>query len=86
MTHTLKTWAVYFQMQEQSRKPWELRRFDRPYKIGDTFISQEYDNEKQQYTGKENEYIITYILSDAEQFGLMPGYCILSLKNKEPNY
>ena len=52
----------------------------RPYKIGDKFLSQEFDQHKNEYTGKETLYEITYILRDAEMFGLKQGYCILSLK------
>lgn len=58
---------------------------DRPYEIGDTFVSQEWDPVKNAYTGKEASYIITYVLNgeEAEQFGLKPGYGILTLKEKE---
>lgn len=80
MTHALKTWANYYKEQENGNKLFELRKDDRPYKIGDKFLSQEFDQHKNEYTGKETTYYITYILRDAEMFGLKQGYCILSLK------
>ncbi len=82
MTHALKTWKPYFQLQEDGRKIFEVRKDDRKYKVGDTFLSQEWDQEKNEYTGRETAYYIDYILRDAENFGLMKGYCILQLKEK----
>lgn len=84
MTHAVKTWKLYYELQEQGKKLFELRKDDRPYKIGDKFLSQEFDQTKNEYTGREETYEIAYILRDAEMFGLKQGYCILQLK--EINY
>lgn len=81
MTHALKTWKQFFQPQEDGEKLFELRKDDRPYKVGEDFLSQEYDSQKNEYTGRETKYRITYILRDAEFFGLKKGYCILQLKS-----
>lgn len=81
MTHALKTWKQFFQPQEDGEKLFELRKDDRPYKVGDIFLSQEFDNSKNEYTGRETYYYITYILRDAEPLGLKSGYCILQLKS-----
>ena len=80
MTHTLKTWKLFFQPQYDGEKLFELRKDDRPYKVGDKFLSQEYDSKKNEYTGREAMFIIVYILRDAEFFGLKKDYCILQLK------
>lgn len=80
MTHAAKTWLEYYELQEEGEKLFELRKDDRPYKVGDYFLSQEFDNEKNEYTGRELRYIITYILRDADFLGLKNGYCILQLK------
>lgn len=80
MTHALKTWKQYYAAQEKGDKLFELRKDDRPYNVGDKFLSQEFDNTKNEYTGKETTYIISYVLRDAEFFGLKQGYCILQLK------
>lgn len=80
MTHALKTWIPFFDAQESGDKLFELRKDDRPYKIGDYFLSQEFDSKKNEYTGRETKYRITYILRDADFFGLKTGYCILQLK------
>lgn len=83
MTHCVKTWPEFFIMQESGQKPWELRKNDRNYQPGDTFISQEWDPVKKSYTGKETTYTIEYMLVDFA--GLKPGYCILTFKAKETN-
>ena len=80
MTHAVKTWTNFYKDQEAGKKLFELRKDDRPYNIGDKFLSQEYDQNKNEYTGKENTFIIAYILRDAEMFGLKQGYCILQLE------
>ena len=85
MTHAVKTWKQYFIAQENGYKLFELRKNDRNYKVGDTFISQEYDQNKGEYTGKETAYRISYVLTEASDFGLKKGYCILQLKEIEPS-
>lgn len=86
MTHAVKTWKIFFEPQEKGEKLFELRKDDRPYKVGDYFLSQEYDQVKNEYTGKETKYLITYILRNCEFFGLKKGYCILQLKEINDNF
>lgn len=86
MTHALKTWKLFFEPQQSGEKLFELRKDDRPYKVGDKFLSQEFDSQKNEYTGREAIYDITYVLRDADFFGLKQGYCILQLKAKEEYY
>lgn len=81
MTHALKTYPVFYQDIENESKTFELRKDDRPFKVGDTILLQEYDGDKKQYTGKETKRIITYILRSVPIFGLKPGFVILGLKN-----
>ena len=83
MTHALKTWKEYYKEQENGNKLFEIRKDDRPYKVGDKFLSQEYDNVKNEYTGRETTYFISYVLRNAEMFGLATGYVILQLKEIE---
>lgn len=86
MTHALKTWPEYFRQIESRAKNFEIRKHDRPFAQGDTVILQEWDPKKEQYTMKEEHRIITYILSGAKEFGLMDGYCIFGMKEKESEY
>lgn len=85
MLHALKTWPGYFKAVKDGSKPFEIRRNDRPFKVGDTLMLQEYNNDGSEYTGQEYATIITYILSgsEAENLGCKKGYCILGIKEKE---
>lgn len=82
MTHALKTWPEYYKLIVSGEKPFELRKDDRPFVVGDTLILQEFNPEKNEYTGKESEFNIGYILRNAPNFGLKKGFCILGLTNK----
>lgn len=82
MTHALKTYPEYFKAIESGDKTFELRKDDRPFKVGDTILLQEYDPEKKTYTGKEISMAIGYILRDAVKFGLKAGFCIIGLKEQ----
>ncbi len=84
MTHTLKTIQPYYDDVAKGFKTFELRKMDRPFSDGDTIILQEFDGEK--LTGREQTFIIDYILKDCPQYGLMEGYCILGLKNEPIRY
>lgn len=81
MTHALKTWPEFYESIESGEKNFELRKFDRPFTVGDTLILQEWDPGKAIYTGKERSVEIGYILSDVPpEFGLIKGFCILGFK------
>lgn len=55
-------------------KTFEIREDDRNYKVGDIVCLNEWDGGD--YTGRYMKKTITYILRDAEEYGLKPGYCI----------
>lgn len=77
--HDLKTIQPYFNDVGRGVKNFEIRKYDRDFKVGDKIILYEYVEDK--LTGAWLRRRIIYILRDAEQFGLMPGYCILGLEN-----
>ena len=45
--------------------------------MGDVLVLREYDGK--QYTGRVVYKTVTYVLRDAEHFGLMPGYCVIGM-------
>lgn len=86
MTHALKCWPEFFKAISDGSKPFELRKDDRPFEVGDDLIIQEYRPEENSgYTGEEIKKVISYILRDAPKFGLKQGYIIIGLKEKENN-
>jgi hypothetical protein len=81
MTHALKTWPEFYKAVESGDKNFELRRFDRPFKVGDVLLLQEWDKDTQEYTGHELKRTITYILSgNVNRFGLFADFCVLGIK------
>lgn len=76
--HELKTWPIPFRAVRDGLKPWELRKDDRDYQVGDVLRLQEWHPSVEAYTGHELERVVTWKLAGG-QFGLPVGYCILSL-------
>jgi ASC-1-like (ASCH) protein len=80
MTHELKTWMSYYAAIKSGEKQFELRKNDRGFKQGDCLILYEYDHTKNEYTGSALVRYVTYVLEGKPEFGIVPGYCIMSLQ------
>ena len=81
MTHCLKTEPVFFKDIVSGIKTFEVRKFDRDFKEGDPLLLQEYDPEKQAYTGNEWSGSITYLFTDPKY--VKKDFCILGIKEQE---
>lgn len=79
MTHELKILKPYFDAVVSGDKTFELRKDDRPYKIGDTLILREI-GAGNTFTGRFIRKKVGYILRDCPEYGLDNDYCILSLR------
>lgn len=90
--HELKCWPEYFQAVKRGDKPFEIRKADRIFKVGDMLWLREFDpgNEGHEgmdvvqaaYTGDELRGLkITYILANG--VFLQRGYVVLGLKLME---
>lgn len=64
----------YFDAVISGKKKFEIRKDEDELQIGDAVILKEWDGEK--YSGRETGRRIEYILRDAPEYGLMPGYMI----------
>jgi Domain of unknown function (DUF3850) len=73
--HKLKTWPLYFSAVRGGWKPFEIRKDDRDYKVGDVLILQCYDPATQTYNGEEEARLVTYI-TDYEQ---KPGFVVMGI-------
>lgn len=62
MEHELKCWPEYYDAVERGDKPFEIRKWDRPYRVGDTLLLRRYDPSTQDYTGQQMRRKITYLL------------------------
>lgn len=86
-THELKTWPHPFQAVLDGRKPFEWRRDDRGFGVGDTLVLSEWDpawrspvgeGQRVGYTGRKVEVEVTYILRGA--FGVPEGYVVMGIR------
>ena len=56
----------------------EIRKDEDDIKPGDILILREWDGNG--YTGHQTKREVTAVLKDCPEYGLMEGYCILSLQ------
>jgi len=78
--HTLKSWPRFFWPVWGGIKPFELRKDDRQFAVGDDIELREYDPDRDQFSGQRWSGVITYIIRPDDGVpGLEPGYCILGL-------
>ena len=78
MIHELKIAPEYFAEVISGRKSFEVKKFDRPYHVGDLLALNEYDSERRCYTGNSCLVYIDYILNDLKY--CRAGYVIMSIK------
>ena len=81
MIHELKTWSVPFEAVIGGNKTFEVRRHDRPFRVGDTLRLREYDPVSRSYRGRACDVDVTYII-EGDQFGIAPGYCVMIIRRK----
>ena len=62
MFHDLKCWPEYFQAVKSGIKPFELRKDDRGYAVGDVLHLREFDPDTALYTGDEIDKTVIYVL------------------------
>ena len=82
-THELKTWPPYFGAVLSGRKPFEVRRDDRSFAVGDELVLREFWPNRQEYTGRECRRRVTYVLRGAEPFGMREGFVVLGLEESD---
>lgn len=76
--HELKTWLDSYDSIASKIKQFDIRKNDRNFKVGDTFILKEWDPETKKYTGNILNANVDYILHGG-QFGIEEGYCVMSI-------
>ncbi|MGI5848796.1 MAG: DUF3850 domain-containing protein [Christensenellales bacterium] len=85
MEHRLKCWPEYFKAVKDGLKPFEIRKWDRPYAVGDTVILEEWNPETLDFTGDSIVREITYVLDmtylPGDKIPHFAGYAALGLNN-----
>lgn len=79
VTHDLKCWAPYFDAIVRGTKPFEWRKNDRDYRVGDVLCLRRFDNLSQRHTGSVAYRRISYMLTSG--FGMPEGYAVLALSD-----
>lgn len=79
MIHELKIWLRFYEAVVSGVKPFEVRKNDRNFKVGDTLCLQEYLPIIGKYTGRQINVVVSYILDD-DSF-LRDGIVILGFQN-----
>jgi hypothetical protein len=90
--HVLKTWSPWFEAHRDGLKPWELRRDDRGYQVGDFLVLRKFEPEARVpglATGPSRgtwgeEYTVSRVIyvarGDVPPLGLVPtGYVLMTL-------
>lgn len=80
--HELKILPEYFNDIAKGTKKFEIRKADRDYRLGDTLVLQEWDHELKEYTGKELEVYVIYILGDESGY-VLDGHVVMTIAGKE---
>ena len=88
MEHKLKCWPEYFQAVQSGDKLFEIRKFDRPYSVGDTLLLREYNPKTRDYTGQKIRCEISFLLDlmylPGEDRPIYGGYVALGLRLPQP--
>jgi hypothetical protein len=78
VVHELKTAPPYFESVWNGHKPFEIRKFDREYRVGDLLKLREWNGEVG-YTGRTIWADILSVLSNVSEYGLMDGFCVIGI-------
>lgn len=67
-----KVWREFFEQIISGKKRFELRLADFEVKEGDILVLEEWDKDKQEYTGRKVEVVATYIFKTKDQAFWLP--------------
>lgn len=81
--HELKVWPPHYDAVECDEKPFEIRKADRDFQVGDVCRMREYIPATHgfpgSFSGKVCHRRICYVLNGGE-FGMLPGFVVLGIK------
>lgn len=77
--HDLKCWPEFFLLSNARMKPFEYRKNDRDFRVGDYLALQEYCPRLQGYTGRVSIWCVTLVIDNAP--GLPDGYVVMTVES-----
>ena len=83
--HQVKSWSHLYDAIVSGVKPYDLRKNDRDYRIGDTLRLSRYDNIGGRFTGEYCDRKVSYITNNITPYAVssavLPNeYCILGFE------
>lgn len=78
MIHELKIHPKYFEEVLAGKKTFEVRENDRDFKTGDLLALNEYDPEKNAYTGRSAVVYVDYACTSTQY--VREGFAVMSIK------
>lgn len=75
--HRLKTVQPYYDAVASGMKSFDIRRADRPFRVGDHLMLEEYAGLA--YTGRTEHRVITYVMDDPQY--VKPGTVVLGIRD-----
>lgn len=78
MMHELKIWPVNYEAVATGAKKYEIRKCDRPFKVGDQVMLREWYPETKQFTGRSSIFRITH-MTEPGAWGLPEDICVFSI-------
>lgn len=78
--HELKTWPAYLDEIWQGRKTLDLRPDDRGFEAGQVLRLRDWHPGTGAWGGRSVLVRVAHVLRDVPHFGLVPGYCALSIR------
>ena len=82
IVHDLKCWPEFFAAVRDGSKPFEVRKKDRDFGVGDTLRLWEYDPVLNIHTGKYIHRRVTYMLEGG--FGIKRAFVVMGLADCPP--
>lgn len=83
ITHDLKIWPDFFDAIESGQKPFEIRKNDRDFRVGDLLRLSEYAPGPDEFTGRVTARRVAFIISGDDPlgfaFGLRAGFVAMGL-------
>ena len=79
MVHDLKCWTGPYLDVRAGRKPFEIRRFDRPFAVGDYLKLNEWHPGSKTFTGCSQLVEVTYLVKGGE-WGLPLDLCVMGVR------
>ncbi len=84
VVHDLKIWPTFFDAVRDGIKPFEVRKNDRHFRVGDVLQLQEWSPSTGEFTGRTLQRVVVYILAGG-QFGIEEGYVVLGFDGPAQN-